>query len=107
MTFDVSGSARMTSPSLPRSLPVRTLTRSPFLIFILLEHLRCEGHDAHELLVPQLTADRPEDAGAPRLQLVVDQDGRVLVEADVAAVGTAPLLLGPHDDALDDVALLH
>ena len=51
--------------------------------------------------------DRAEDAGAARLLLVVDQHGRVLVEADVAAVGPALLLLGAHDHALDDVALLH
>src|SRR5205807_5046571 len=34
MTFPWDGMARMTSPSLPRSLPDRTLTRSPFLILI-------------------------------------------------------------------------
>ena len=39
--------------------------------------------------------------------LVVDEHGGVLVEADVAAVGTALLLLGADDDALHDVALLH
>ncbi len=71
------------------------------------DHLRCQRHDAHELLVPQLAADGAEDAGATRLLLVVlDEHGGVLVEADVAAVGTTPLLLGAHDDALHDVALL-
>src|SRR3954447_9364612 len=71
-----------------------------------LQHLRRERNDAHELLVAQLTADGAEDARAARLLLVVDQHGRVLVEADVAAVGTAPLLLHPDDDALHDVAFL-
>ena len=70
------------------------------------EHLRGERDDPHELLVAQLAADRAEDAGAARLLLVVDEHGGVLVEADVAAVGTALLLLGADDDALDDVALL-
>src|SRR5580704_13766488 len=70
------------------------------------EHLRCERHDAHEALVAQLAADGPEDAGPARLLLVIDENGGVLVEADVAAVGTPLLLLRPHDDALDDVALL-
>ena len=42
-----------------------------------------------------------------RLQLVVDEHRGVLVEADVAAVGTAVLLLRADDDAADDVALLH
>src|SRR5580658_10582340 len=70
------------------------------------EHLRGERDDAHEALVAQLAADGPEDAGPARLLLVIDENGCVLVEADVAAVGTPLLLLRPHDDALDDVALL-
>src|SRR6202020_679794 len=57
-------------------------------------------------LVTQLPAHGAEDARAARLLLVVDQDGGVLVEADVAAVGTALLLLRAHDNALDDVTLL-
>src|SRR5580692_11444815 len=70
------------------------------------KHLRCERHNAHEALVAQLAADGPEDAGPARLLLVVDENGSVLIEADVAAVGTTLFLLRPHDDALDDVALL-
>src|SRR3984957_19629868 len=70
------------------------------------KHLRCERHNAHEALVAQLAADGPEDAGPARLLLVVDENGGVLVEADVAAVRTTLLLLRPHDDALDDVASL-
>src|SRR5690606_29546098 len=69
------------------------------------EDLRCQRHDAHELLVTQLAAHRAEDARAPRLAGVVDEDSGVLVEADVAAIGPAALLLDAHDDALDDVAL--
>src|SRR5262249_38705737 len=38
---------------------------------------------------------------------VLDQHGRVLVEADVRAVRPAALLDGAHDDGLDHVALLH
>src|SRR3984885_6690507 len=71
------------------------------------KHLRGERDDAHEALVAQLAADGPEDAGPARLLLVIDENGCVLVEADVAAVRPPLLLLGPHDDALDDVALLH
>src|SRR5690606_29345311 len=66
-----------------------------------------EGDDAHELLVAQLAGDRPEDAGAARLVGVVDEDGGVLVEADVGAVLPAVLLLRADDDGLRDVALLH
>ncbi len=42
--------------------------------------------------------------GAP---FVVDQNGCVLVELDVAAVGTTNFLLHANDHAADDVALLH
>src|ERR1019366_7241676 len=63
--------------------------------------------NAHELLVAQFAADGPEDTGSARLQLVVDQHGGVLVETDVGAVGTTPLLLGANDDAADHVTLLH
>src|SRR3954452_8684815 len=108
MTLPASGNTRVTLPVLPRSLPLRTFTWSPFLILrpAMSDHLRCERHDLHELLVPELTAHRAEDTGAARVHLVVDQHGGVLVEADVAAVGTALLLLHPDDDALHDLALL-
>ena len=70
------------------------------------EHLRRERDDLHELLLAQLAAHGAEDAGAARLAVVLEDDGGVLVEADVGAVGTAALLDGAHDDGLDDVALL-
>src|SRR5262249_4638208 len=54
----------------------------------------------------QLAGDRAEDPGATGVALVVDQDRRVLVEADVAAVGATELLGGPDDHRLDHVALL-
>src|SRR5690349_5420758 len=63
ITLPDAGRARLTSPSLPLSLPVRTTTRSPFLIFMS-EHLRGQRDDAHEALVAQLPPDGPEDAGA-------------------------------------------
>ena len=50
------------------------------------QHLRSERDDLHELLGAQLASDRPEDAGADRLVVLVDQHGRVRVEPDVAAV---------------------
>src|SRR5262245_55628655 len=90
MTLPSVGRTRLISPSLPRSLPCRTTTRSPFLSFTS-DHLRGERHDLHELLLPELPTDGPEDAGPAGVHLVVDQDGGVLVEADVAAIGAAPL----------------
>src|ERR1700722_20299365 len=105
MTRSRLGMARTTSAFLPLSLPDRTITWSPLWIFMS-EHLRCERHDAHEALVAQLAADGPENAGPARLLLVIDENSGVLIEADVAAVGTTLFLLRAHDDALDDVAPL-
>src|SRR3954452_16844681 len=72
----------------------------------MLEHLRREAHDLHEVAVAQLARDRPEDAGPPRGVLGVDDHGGVLVEGDVGAVLAHELLLRAHDDRLDDLALL-
>src|SRR5262245_11438593 len=71
------------------------------------EHLRSERDDLHEALLAQLPADRPEDTGAARLAVGLQDHRGVLVEADVGAVRTPALLHGPHDDRLDDVTLLH
>src|SRR3954447_20726213 len=71
-----------------------------------LQHLGCERDDLHETLVAQLAADGAEDAGTARLTVCLDEHGRVLVEADVAAVRPPPLLDRADDDRLDDVALL-
>src|SRR5882672_10205234 len=105
-TFCSDGIARITSPVLPRFFPDITWTRSPFRIRIS-DHLRSQADDAHEALVAQLAADRAEDARPTRLELIVDEHRGVLVEADVAAVWTALLLLRAHNDATDDIALLH
>src|SRR6185437_4795587 len=73
----------------------------------MLQHLRRERDDLHIPLLAQLAGDGSEDAGGPRLAVVGDQDGGVLVEPDVGAV-LAPGLLGrPHDDRPGHVALLH
>src|SRR6266852_9041676 len=90
MTMFRSGSTRVISPSLPRSLPDRTRTRSPLRRRILArgvmsEHLRGQRDDSHESPVTELPADGPEDAGPTGLHLLVDEDRGVLVEADVAA----------------------
>src|SRR4051812_32151514 len=77
ITLFFLGRTVMTSPSLPRNFPVRTRTRSPLRIFMS-DHLRCQRHDAHELLVTQLTTHRAEDAGSTRLLLIVDQHRSVL-----------------------------
>src|SRR5262245_48264361 len=72
-------------PDLPRSSPAMTITWS-FLrnvpISGPLNHFRSEGDDLHELALAKLAGHGSEDAGSLRLLLVVDQDGRVLVEPD-------------------------
>src|SRR5207247_8487562 len=71
------------------------------------DHLRGQGNDLHEILVAQLARDRPEDARADRLARVVDQDGGVLVEADVGAVPPLLRLVHPDDHRLHHLPLLH
>src|SRR6476659_7551314 len=95
----------MPLPLAPWPWPAMTRTVSPFLTFMS-EHLRRQRNDLHVALVTQLTTDRPEDAGAARVTVGLDQHRGVLVEFDVGTVGTALLLDGAHDDGLDHVALL-
>src|SRR6187200_3086559 len=112
ITRSCSESTEMTLPSAPLSLPAMTRTTSPFLMFkffffaMVLEHLRSQRDDLHELRLSQLTAHGAEDAGASRLAVALEDHGGVLVEADVGTVGTTALLDGAHDHGLDDVALL-
>src|SRR5919112_6133750 len=106
-TFDFFGSTRRTRPVLPRSLPLMTTTSSSRRIFAaMLEDLRREADDLHEVAVAQLARHRAEDARAARVVRGVDDHRGVLVEGDVGAVVAPELLLGAHDDRLDDVALL-
>src|SRR5580658_787852 len=108
-TRSSSRTTRSTSPLLPLSRPVMTITLSPFLILnfaAMSEHLGRERDDLHEFAGAQLAGHRPEDARADRLALLGDEHGRVAVEADRAAVGAANLLGRADDDRLMHVALL-
>src|SRR5256885_10091343 len=96
----------MTFPLAPLSLPAMTTTVSPFLTFTS-HHLRSQRDDLHVALPPQLAPDRAEDARTARIAALLDDDGGVLVELDVRAVGPPLLLGGTDDDRPDDVALLH
>src|SRR5690606_7192182 len=71
-----------------------------------LKHLRSQGNNPHEILLPQLAGDRSKDAGPPRVLLLVDDDRGVFVEADVRAVRALHRTLGPDHHRLDHVALL-
>src|SRR6476661_9587427 len=98
-----------TSPFLPLSRPVSTITWSPFLILAedISEHLRGEADDLHVVPGPELARHRPEDARADRLALGVDQHRGVAVEADQRAVRAAHALGGAHHHGLHHLALLH
>src|SRR6266576_6086975 len=89
-----SGMVRRTSPCLPLSLPAVTITGSPgarsshrrlgcgLLRSTVLENLRSERDDLHEVALAQLAGDRPEDARPAGIVRVVDDHGRVLVEGN-------------------------
>src|SRR6056297_1239604 len=108
MALPSVGMTRVISPSLPLSLPASTTTLSPFLgLAAILQHLRCERDDLHEVLRAQLTNHRPEDTGADRLVVVVQNDGGVAVKSDGGAIFATHFFCGTHDDGLADIALFH
>jgi hypothetical protein len=63
--------------------------------------------DLAPLLPAQLGADDAVDARADGIAGLVDEDARVIVELDDAAVGSLHLLPRPHHDGVPDVASLH
>src|SRR3954469_1457362 len=122
----LTGFTRSTLPCLPRSLPARTTTLSPFFtcgldagcsfcfvafpymdMFVTSDDFRRERDDLHELPLAELAGHRTENARPDRLAGIVDENGRVVVELDVRPVATAALLHRANDDGLDDRTLLH
>src|SRR5262245_28594598 len=83
---------------LPASSPVVTSTISP-LRTCMSHHLGRQVGNLDEPLFAQFAGDGPEDAGAARVLLVVDQYQGVAVEADVAAVGPPCGFLNADDHA--------
>src|SRR5688572_22713007 len=81
----------VTLPVRPLSLPAITITWSPFLILRIalssipgtpgLQHFGRQGNNLHKLRRTQLARHRPEDTGADRLQLVVQQHRCIGIEA--------------------------
>src|SRR5512147_491936 len=113
-TMRSSSTRCVTVPRLPLSRPVNTMTWSPLRILFMAcpslpcrsEHFRRQRNDLHEALGAQLARDRPEDAGADRLELGVQQHGGVAVEANQRAVLATHTLGGAHDHGAVDLALL-
>src|SRR3954466_3174549 len=83
-----------------------TTSSSLRILAAMLEDLRRQADDLHEVAVAQLAGDRPEDARAARAAGGVDDHGGVLVEGDVGAVLAPELLLRAPDHSGDDLALL-
>src|SRR5579885_2349412 len=71
-----------------------------------LQHFRRERDDLHETLAAQFARDRSKDAGADRLELVVEQHGGVAVETDQRTVGAAYALGGAYHHRVVHLALL-
>src|SRR6056297_4257782 len=102
------GSTLVIVPVWPLSLPARTITLSPFFsLAAILQHLRGERDDFHEVLAAQLANHRPEDTGADRLVVVVEDHGGVAIKTDRGAVFTTYFFGGAYDDGLADVTFLH
>src|SRR5882724_812409 len=96
----------MTLPLAPLSLPATTRTVSPFLIFML-EHLRRQRDDLHELLVPQFPAYRAKNTSTAWLSVVLNKHCGVLIKSDVGTIRPAALFHGADNDGFDYVALFH
>src|SRR5450756_1667318 len=110
-------STRSTVPRFPASLPPSTRIVSPLRISGTLvtrgataraisEHLRRERDDLHVVPIAKLARHGAEDPRAPRVALVVDEDGRVLVKPDVAAIWPAVLLRRANHDG-SHLSLIH
>src|SRR3954471_4114550 len=78
-----------------------------YLLIRISDHLGRQRHDLHVPLLAELARHGAEDAGRAGLALFIDDDDRVLVEADVGAVLAARLLGRAHDDRPRDLGLLH
>ena len=70
-------------------------------------HAHDEKNDAHIGDRVSIMETRPLSKTKRWRVVVLDKDGRILVEADVGTVGTADSLDAADDDRLDDIALLH
>src|SRR5574341_1066124 len=70
------------------------------------EDLGRQRNDLHEFLPPQFPGHRPEDAGADRLALGVDQDRGVAIKLDIGPIVTPHALDRPHHHRLDHLSLL-
>src|SRR5690606_2323294 len=66
-----------------------------------------QRNNLHEFLAAQLASHGPENAGADRRQLVVEQHGGVVIELDEAAILAANAFFGAHHHRVHHLAFLH
>src|SRR5579862_1075830 len=71
------------------------------------DDFRGQGNDFHELLIAQLTSNRPENAGATRIEFLVNNNNGVAVETEVRAITASNRLPGADDHGVDHLALLY
>src|SRR5439155_25633550 len=62
-------------------------------------------NDLRKILVAQLAGDRPENARALRVQLIVDDDDRIVIETQIRTVRPAQLVFRAYHHAVHDLAL--
>src|SRR6266853_497004 len=111
----LASTIRSTVPRFPLSLPVVTMTSSPFLIFSIVlpvsrggssQYFGRERNDLHETLAAKLPGHGPEDARADGLQLGCKEHCGVRVEPDAAAVGAAHAEGRAHHHGVVNLAFL-
>src|SRR3954471_18669823 len=73
----------------------------------MLKNLRSQRDDLHEVLRAQFAGNRAEDARSARVVRRIDDDDRVAIKAQVAAVGTADRSLRADDNRFRDLTLFH
>jgi len=73
------------------------------IFFVISDDPRSERQHFHQPAGPQLVRREPEHARPQRLELRVEQNARVALEDERAAVGTARLLGRLGDDGLVDL----
>src|SRR5438552_2850529 len=111
----LASTIRSTVPRFPLSLPVVTMTSSPFLIFSIVlpvsrgrssQYFGRERNDLHEALAAKFPGHRPEDARADGLHLGCKEHCGVRVEPDAAAVGAAHAEGRAHHHGVVNLAFL-
>src|SRR5216117_3539421 len=74
---------------------------------MVLDDLRRQGDDFHELFFAQLTRDWSENPRPARVQFLIDDNNRIAVKSETRAVAAADRVAGAHHDGIDNFAFLY